>query len=97
MIEFILITAGLSYGLTKSSLFEDVREKIRFQYLQNGTGLWWVIYNVSKCPLCMGYYASVPSYFVVYETIDLLLLGYMFIGSIMSYIIYLIINILEKW
>jgi len=96
MIEFILITAGLSYGLTKSSLFERLREDIKFKYLNKGNGFWWALSHIFKCPLCMGFYAAIPAYYIVFDTIDVLLSGYMFIGSISSYIIYLIIIKLEK-
>ena len=96
MIEFILITAGLSYGLTKSTLFEKTREDIRFKYLNKGGALWWTFYHVSKCPLCMGFYAAIPAYFLVFNRLDVMLAGYMFIGSITSYIIYLIIEKLER-
>lgn len=103
LIHFILITAGLTYGLTRSKLFEVQRDRIEELYEEyKGSTFWWAAYHITACPLCMGFWASIPSYLLVYKKIDVSLVdfitqgvGFMFIGSITSFIIYLIIQKLK--
>tara|TARA_R110002020_G_scaffold220785_2_gene428762 strand:- start:29408 stop:29722 length:315 start_codon:yes stop_codon:yes gene_type:complete len=101
LIHFILITAGASYGITKSDLFLSIRSRIHSVYMQKNAieiknTKWWFIYHVSSCPFCMGFYVSIPVYLLIFKKFDLLLIGYMFIGSITSHLIYLLINKLKQ-
>ncbi len=87
LLLFILVNAGISVSATRSSLTLPVRKKI-----EDKSKWWGQLFN---CPMCLGFYTSIPVYFWIYKihTPDLSLLAFMFIGSFTSFFLYKISNI----
>lgn len=89
---FILINAGVSVGISRSSLTLPFREKITLLGKKNVYLYWFGL--LINCPLCIGFYTSIPVYFFVYNTFGLtpMLFAFMFIGSFTSYFLYKLSN-----
>ena len=97
---FILINAGMSYGLTKADLLKEFRIWLERKHLYANSiemtnRTIWFLKHVFDCPLCMGYWSAIPAYLIVYNAVDTMLIGYMFIGSITAMLMYVIINRLK--
>ena len=101
LIIFILINAGMAYGLTKSDLLHEFREKLSSKQLQYNTmgeikNRWiWFLYHIFTFPFCFGFYSSIPAYLIAYRAFDIMLIGHMFIGSITAMLMFVIINKLK--
>lgn len=99
---FILTTACISYVVTQGNLFKKLREWITQQY--NDTLLydkakikrftWWIFNEIINCPLCFGFWTSIVVYLAIIYNLEYLC--YPFMGSLCSYMIYLLIKNLKQ-
>lgn len=87
LLIFILVNAGVAISATRSTLTHPIRKFIEER------SKWWG--SLVGCPMCAGFYTSIPIYFFVYDTskINLTLLAFMFIGSFTAYFLNRISNI----
>ncbi len=87
LLIFVLVNAGVSISATRSTLTEPIRKKI------TAKSKWWG--QLINCPMCLGFYSSIPIYFFVFNTtaINLWVLAFMFIGSFSAYFLNRISNI----
>lgn len=90
LLIFILANTGISVGITRSSLTEPIRKKIGTKVNKEKNNIFYWIYSLINCPLCFGFWSSIPVYFWVYNmpSIDFNLLAFMFIGSFTSFFLY---------
>ena len=91
-IIFLLSTIGLTLIITKSYIFKPVRNKL--QSLNKNLG------KLINCSQCVGFYAGILIQFIIlyHERLefifywgDLFYIIYGFIGSFVSYLIYLLL------
>lgn len=93
LIIFILCNAGIAIVISRSSLTEPFRKKVESKKKTNSFYHWFNLFI--NCPLCVGFYTSIPVYFFVNNqvSISLNLLAFMFIGSFSAYFLNRISNI----
>ncbi len=78
-LEIILATAGLTFIVTQSRLFQFIQKWYFFQ-----------------CPLCFGFWAGLICYLTHQYQLDII--NYGFIGSFISYILYLLVKpLIDKY
>ena len=77
LVIFILMNAGVAVIVTRSSLFEPLRKKIKSKSAFFG--------DLVNCPLCFGFWSSLVVYFYVYRTIDIWVIGFMFLGAFTAF------------
>ncbi len=86
LIIFILVNAGLSIGISRSKFTESFRNIVKEKSAWLGSLL--------SCVMCSAFWTSIPVYVYVYKSLDYNVIAWMFIGSITSYILNRISNII---
>jgi len=97
LIIFLVTTASLTYGVTKTDLFKSARENASSRNIKLNEGMpkiiswrWWFLDHVLNCTFCFGFWASVPSYVMV--SFGPQWLCYPFLGCAASMLFFLIIK-----
>lgn len=96
LIVFILSSSGLSWIITRSKLFQSIREFFSKKSINNETNkFYWFISSILSCWGCFGFYSGLFCYPFLYP-IDSVMILFGFIGSVSSLIIIDLIIFIEK-
>lgn len=96
MTLFLLGTAGATYILTQGKIFKGLREKITLLRQLYKNWLFRFLDEILSCPLCCGFWVSVPVYFMTIKELDLALFAYCCSGGLVSMTSYEVIRFLKR-
>lgn len=87
-IIFILSVVGFTIIITQSSLFKPIRNLGQKIHPKFGKFL--------NCPMCIGFWGGIIVYILNYLNLEII--NYGFIGSFVSYLVYLLIKpLIDKY
>lgn len=84
LILFILINTGFAIGVTRSTLVLPFRNYVISKNELLG--------KIIGCPMCFGFWSSIPTFWYVYRILDGRVIGFMFVGSFAAHFFNKVIN-----